>query len=210
MPADLHAEGIDGVLQQPYRLFNRFRGIQAQQVGSLDEFWSHRKISWTTLPVYSRICCADPSRALSVLRKSSAMNSQRTRMPHGRRRQSGLNHVQADRRYFLKPIPLLVACRFRFNCQPCAEQRQSQPHLGSRTVFLKQKHLPVDFILCLFAAIGREPTGRTPLFRCVRLASAASVFHSQGAKDAIAGHQFVNADCSRLSSDKNSQPQPIV
>ena len=42
MPADLHAEGIDRVLQQTDCLFDSFRSIAAQQFGSLNQFGSHR------------------------------------------------------------------------------------------------------------------------------------------------------------------------
>ena len=52
MPADLHAERIDRVLEQPDRLFNRFRSIEAQQICSLDQFRSHRMESLRSIPVY--------------------------------------------------------------------------------------------------------------------------------------------------------------
>jgi len=42
MPTDLHAEGIDRILKQPYRFFNCFRSIAPQQLGGSDQFWSHR------------------------------------------------------------------------------------------------------------------------------------------------------------------------
>src|ERR1017187_3453568 len=53
MPADLHAEGIDRALQQTDCLFDRFRSIAAQEIGSLNEFGSHRLGLSQTRPVYS-------------------------------------------------------------------------------------------------------------------------------------------------------------
>ena len=36
MPADLHAEGIDRILQQTDRLFDSFRRVAAQEIGGSD------------------------------------------------------------------------------------------------------------------------------------------------------------------------------
>ena len=41
VPADLHTEGIDRMLQQTDCLFDGFRCVAAQQLGSLDQFGSH-------------------------------------------------------------------------------------------------------------------------------------------------------------------------
>ena len=53
MPADLHAEGIDRILQQTDRLFDGFRSVAAQEVGGSDQFRSHRRGSSCARSVYS-------------------------------------------------------------------------------------------------------------------------------------------------------------
>src|ERR1017187_1149573 len=41
MSADLHAEGIDRVLQQADGFFDSFRSIESQEIGCLSQFWAH-------------------------------------------------------------------------------------------------------------------------------------------------------------------------
>src|ERR1039458_5298273 len=113
LPADLHAEGIDCVLKQPDRLFNRFRGVEAQQICGLYQFRSHRMGSSRSIPVYPpRTRKLIPPEGPPAHRaKHSEMDSLYAGMRSAARLQSCLNHLQADRGYLLQPVSFLVACR---------------------------------------------------------------------------------------------------
>src|ERR1017187_788964 len=52
MAADLHAEGVNRVLQQTERLFNRLRSVAAQQFGRLSQFRSHLRLFLKTSSLY--------------------------------------------------------------------------------------------------------------------------------------------------------------
>jgi len=104
MAADLHAEGIDRILQQTDRLFDGFRSVALQQVGGSDQFRSHRMGSWCASSVYSRASREEP-----LLPGDSSIHraeySFRMALRTGSRRntriQSRLDHLKADWRYLL-------------------------------------------------------------------------------------------------------------
>jgi len=147
--ADLHAERIDRILEQPNCLFDSFRSVPAQEFRGLDQFRSHRIESPRATPVYSAACTTDSRfsrNSACVARAHSERNSLHTTRQSAARLQCSLDHLKTYLGNLFQPFSLLAVIRFGVSRQPCAHQSQREPHLGAWMAFLQPEHLAVDLI----------------------------------------------------------------
>src|ERR1039458_5328931 len=106
MPANLHAEGIDRILQQADRLFDSFRSVAVQEFRGSDQFRSHRMESSKARSVYSP-AWRNEGRFPKPHRSGRARTVSLGAVNRGIvRAQSRLNHLKTDRRDLLQPFLL--------------------------------------------------------------------------------------------------------
>jgi hypothetical protein len=105
--------------------------------------------------------------------------------------QSRLNHLKADWRYLLEPISILAAEGLESKAIHARSKASASPISAPGRPFLQTEHLAVNLI---FELRGCRTRSR--------------IFHPMARRMLMAGHQFVNADCNRLSPTKTvSQSQ---